>query len=364
MNQNRYSDFKILGHPEKVESFRTGRITAPLYVRIKPTNRCNHACRFCTYSDGTKREKDVAGEHLVTGMHTAMSERDVMPLAKGLQLLADLAAIGTKAVTFSGGGEPLYHPEIEGLLGTTLRHGLDLSIITNGQLLSGHRAALLLHAKWVRVSIDYTSAEQMAASRHVPARLFEQVMINLREFAAKKPATCDLGINFIVTRYNYEGLIPFARELRNRGVNNVRFSPVYVEGFQDYHAPIAERVREQLQEMQQLCTPEGFSINSTYDLNSPGKSPERPFSRCLYAQTVPVVGADLGVYACHNTAYTDHGRIGSIAEQSFREMWFSEETAAWFRKFNPSCVCRHECANHNKVALYNQLADVSADNFV
>lgn len=363
MTTNRYSDQKILGHPAKIASFREGRVTAPLYVRIKPTNRCNHACRFCTYSDGTKRANDVASDHLRTGMHTAMVERDQMPVEKAFELLDDLAAMGTRAITFSGGGEPLYHPDIEAILARAIHHNLDLSIITNGQLLSDRRAHLLLHAKWVRVSIDYTSAEQMAASRHVPPRLFDQILANLRDFAAKKPATCDLGVNFIVTRYNYENLVPFARELRARGVQNIRFSPVYVENFQEYHAPIAARVREQLAEAQALCV-DGFSINTTYDLTSPGKSPVRPFTRCLYAQTVPVVGADLGVYACHNTAYSQHGRIGSIAEKSFREMWFSPETAAWFKQFNPSCVCHHECANHNKVALFNQLADEQTDHFV
>lgn len=363
MTTNRYSDEKILAHPEKIAAFRAGRITAPLYVRIKPTNRCNHACRFCTYSDGTKRSRDDAAQHLQTGMHTAMVERDQMPLPKALELLEDLAAMGTKALTFSGGGEPLYHPEIEAIIARAKTLDFDYSIITNGQLLTGRRAHLLMFAKWVRVSIDYTSAEQMAASRHVAPRLFDEVMINLCEFAAKKPATCDLGVNFIVTRYNCENLVPFAAELKARGVQNVRFSPVYVENFAEYHAPIAASVRAQLAAAQALCTG-GFSINTTYDLTSPGKSPVRPFTRCLYAQTVPVVGADLGVYACHNTAYSAHGRIGSIAAQSFRELWFSEATAAWFRQFNPSCVCKHECANHNKVALFNQLAETATDHFV
>ena len=130
---------QIFSFPDKIASFRDDIITAPIYVRIKPTNICNHACRFCVYSDGTTRPKDRPDLHLQAGMHTSMNERDVMPRDKALELIEDLSNIGTKAVTFSGGGEPLLHKDIVEIMTKTLSSGLDLSIITNGQLLAGER---------------------------------------------------------------------------------------------------------------------------------------------------------------------------------------------------------------------------------
>lgn len=365
MKHNKYSDHKIFSFPEKIKSFRDGRVTAPIYVRIKPTNRCNHGCFWCTYSDGTKRPRDHGREgHLQTGMHTAMQERDVMPTAKALELLNDLQVMGTKAVTFSGGGEPLMHPDICAMLRFSRDAGLDYSIITNGQLLRGDRAKELEQAKWVRVSMDYTNDEQMKKSRNTALGMFGDVMANLMQFAGNKAPGCDLGVNFIVTRENYEGLVEFARTLKILGVENVRFSPVYVQNFRQYHELIAPRVREQLQAAQYLCD-DTFSLNSTYDLDSPSKQHHRPFTRCLYAQTVPVVGADLNVYPCHNTAYSAKHVIGSIRDQTFKDLWFADETAEFFRRLNPSCHCTGiECANQNKVVLFNALADASDDNFV
>jgi len=363
MRQNKYSDYKIFSFPQKVESFRAQTLTAPLYVRIKPTNRCNHACRFCTYSDGTTRPKDRPDLHLQSSMHTEMQEQDVMPTPKLLELMDDLHGMGVKAVTFSGGGEPLLHPAIIKAMTATLSFGIDLSIITNGQLLAGERAEILSQAKWVRVSIDYTSAEQMHQSRNVPPASFEAVLKNMEQFAANKSSTCDLGVNFIVTRYNYEGITPFAKRLKDCGVENVRFSPVYVQGFLAYHKDIAVRVREQLAECQSLVD-DSFSVNSTYDLDSPSKSPVRPFHRCLYAQAVCVAAADMNIYACHNTAYSSHGRIASFKDQSFKQAWFSQEAMEWHKNFNPGVSCLHECANHNKVALFERLASDSHDAFV
>jgi MoaA/NifB/PqqE/SkfB family radical SAM enzyme len=363
VKQNKYSDYKIFSFPDKIASFRDDIITAPIYVRIKPTNICNHACRFCVYSDGTTRPKDRPDLHLQAGMHTSMNERDVMPRDKALELIEDLATIGTKAVTFSGGGEPLLHKDIVEIMTKTVSSGLDLSIITNGQLLAGERAEVLGNAKWVRISMDYTSAEQMASSRNVPDRSFDSVMQNIKNFSNTKTESCDLGINFIITRYNYEGLVPFAKQLKDAGVSNVRFSPVYVQNFKEYHNTIATRVREQLAECQSFCD-DDFTINTTYDLDSPSKSSVRPFHRCLYAQAVCVVGADLNIYACHNTAYSNHGRIASMKDQSFSQAWFGEEAKAWHKNFNPGVSCLHECANHAKVALFEKLATDSHDAFV
>jgi len=363
MKTNKYSDLKIVHFPEKIRSFQEGRITAPIYVRFKPINKCNHGCVFCTYSDGTLRPKDRKDQHIQSGMHKDMDESSTVETAKALEILDDLKEMGTRAITFSGGGEPLLHKNITSLMQRAIDNGIDLSIITNGQLLNGERAEVLSFAKWVRVSIDYTDAEGMNASRNVPLASFEAVMQSLRNFAKIKKS-CDLGVNYIVTRYNYKNLVPFARKLKDAGVENIRFSPVYVQGFKEYHQPIAEEVEMQLRECQSFCD-ENFTINSTYDLNSPTKGNERPFKKCFYAQTVPVIGADLGVYACKDHAYSRAGKIGSLHDKSFKEMWFSAETKKWFDNFNPSVSCVNmECAAHMKILLYEQLVNSHMDNFV
>jgi MoaA/NifB/PqqE/SkfB family radical SAM enzyme len=354
MKNNKYSDFKIVGHPEKVESFREGRVTAPLYVRIKPLNVCNDSCWWCAYH---------APEH--SQMHTDMEKRDSIKLPKMLEIIEDLAGMGVKAVTYSGGGEPLAHPQAAEILRHTVQWGLDLSIITNGSFLQGERADALTAAKWVRVSMDYADGEQLEKFRRTPAREFEKRLENLRRFAAMKPATCDLGVNFIVHRENCLYLFAIARQLRDAGVENVRFSPMWVSpGFQAYHEAIAPTVLLSLGQIQKELCGRPFTVNTTYDLHASAHSPERRYTKCLVMQTVPVIGADLNVYACHNKAYDSTGKIGSIKDRKFSELWFSEEARAVFEGLNPQCVCRHQCANDSKNVIYHGLADMHVDNFV
>jgi molybdenum cofactor biosynthesis enzyme MoaA len=132
---NKYSNLKIAWFPQKLESLRDCTVTAPIYVRVKPTNRCNHNCFFCVYNAS------------FSNMHDTMSRKDELSKEKLIEILNDFSKIGVKAVTYSGGGEPLMHPNIVEILIITKQYGIDLSIITNGQLLSAERAQELVNAK-------------------------------------------------------------------------------------------------------------------------------------------------------------------------------------------------------------------------
>lgn len=376
MRNNRYSDLKIIQFPEKLRSFEEGRITAPIYVRLKPINVCNHACSWCVYKADRKaaaREAAPQGKimpSIRSNMHTDMVEKDIIPTAKMLEVLDDFKAMGVKAVTFSGGGEPLLHRDIVLFMQRCLNFGIDLSIITNGQQLSGPRAEVLSFAKWVRISMDYTNGAQMARTRVVPEKYYEEVMGNIRTFARMKQPDCDLGVNFIVHRDNCEGLLDFAICLFKSGVENLRVSPMWCPDFVAYHLPIQEKVEAQLRQVQAWldANPETerrrWSVNTSYDLHSSAHSPERAYKQCYFMQTVPVIGADQRVYACHNKAYDMSGCIGSIANQSFRDLWFSAEAKKVFKSLNPQCDCRHQCANDSKNKHIINLINASRDNYV
>ena len=358
MSSNKYSIHKIAWFPEKLESFRTGAITAPIYVRVKPTNRCNHDCFFCVYKAS------------FSGMHELSPDRETdyvgkiaeLPTSKLMELLDNFHEMGVKAVTYSGGGEPLMHPNIVQIMERTLELGIDLSIITNGQMLQGDRARVLGKAKWVRVSVDYQNAAQMHEHRNVPERMFEALLKNLKDFTRSKDPTCNLFLNYIVHKGNCDGILDAAKLFKECGAENVRFSPMWIPGIQEYHAPIRDKVVAQLQAAQAICN-EKFSVNTTYDLTSSAHSTQRGYHKCFFMQIVPVVAADGNVYACHNKAYDAKGMVGSLAQQSFKQLWFSPETKAFFEQLDPTKVCGHQCANDEKNLLIHDIMSAH-DNFI
>jgi len=365
MKNNKYSDYKIFHFREKLNAFVDNEITAPVYVRIKPINLCNHGCFFCVYSTGFRVKDGGELPHVISGMHEEMNEKDQIPAEKMYEILNDLAEIGTKAVTYSGGGEPLMHPDITGFMKKTLELGLDLSIITNGQNLVKDRAQILAEAKWVRVSMDYTNGEQMKLFRNIPEKSFNGVIKNLETFSKIKNKNCDLSINYIVHNKNYKNLFEFTQLLKNSGVNNVRYSPMYTDDFLDHHMPIKDYVNNELMKISSLKDKD-FTVNSTYRIgeSESSHSNTRNYSRCFTMQTVPVIGADLNLYSCHNKAYDSSGLIGSLKGQKFKELWFSKEAKEFFESFNPKLKCMHECSADRKNNIINEFVETSKDNFV
>lgn len=348
---NKYSDKKIVWFADKLDSFRTGKIEAPIYVRIKPTNRCCHKCFFCVYHAD------------YSGMHETMEMQDQLSREKLLELLDDLRDIGTKAVTYSGGGEPLMHPDILEILEKTKENGLDLSVLTNGQLLKGEISESLRSAKWVRVSMDYSSPEEFQESRGRGKDMYDEIINNIREFAATKDYNCDLSINFIITKFNYQRIYDACLLLKSLKIDNVRFSPVWIKNeFIQYHKVLEKTVLEQLSRARKDLQTDLFRIYDSYKIVP--EVIERKYEKCFVMQTIPAIGADGNVYCCHNKSYSDDAIIGNISAKRFKHMWFSEEARRKFMEFNPKISCQCQCANDSKNIFIHELLDCHGDNYV
>lgn len=112
-----YSNLKIFSHMQEVQKVKSGERIAPIYVRIKPTNKCNQNCYYCHYKN----------PYLDLNQYNSTDE---INREKMLEIIEDFKNIGVKAITFSGGGEPLLYPYIEETMEAVLKAGIDLSIIT------------------------------------------------------------------------------------------------------------------------------------------------------------------------------------------------------------------------------------------
>jgi hypothetical protein len=112
---------------------RLGRIP-PHHVQFIPTNRCNLACTFCS---------------------CAAEDRSVeMTIADARRYILSLVQAGMKAVTITGGGEPLMHPDIVSILAEFHSYGIEIGLVTNGLLLHTIDPEALRLLTWCRISHD------------------------------------------------------------------------------------------------------------------------------------------------------------------------------------------------------------------
>ncbi len=340
--KNVYVGSKIFHFPEKLADLQARRQSAPLHVRLKPTNRCNHSCTYCCF----RNENLYLGER--------MNEADQIPREKMQEIVADLGRMGVRAVTFSGGGEPLLYPHIVEAIQGLLRAGVKVAVLTNGALLRGKVAEVLAcHATWIRVSMDAADAETYARNRRVATGEFEKVCGNIRNFSRISDRTCALGVNLIVTRENSGDVEAFLRMAKELGADHVKVS-VAVVGTSprenaEYLTPFFDAVKEQLAKATIALADDSFSIVDKVHLpESVEEGFERSYPSCPFAQCLTVIAADQSVYTCQDKAYTESGLLGSIKDRSFAELWASDELKQALLRLDPSCECRHHCVAHGK----------------
>lgn len=348
----RYSRLKILRYPEKLRSLPPDEpaLLAPLHVRLKPTNRCNHACAYCAYrSDALQLGRD-------------MDPRDEIPREKLLEIVDDLVAMGVGALTLSGGGEPLLHPDLPEALDRLAPSAMRVACLTNGSRLSGGLAErLAFRASWVRVSIDGWDGESYARIRGCRADEFDRVMGNLRAFKALG-GPCTLGAAIVVDAANAPHVGSLIDRLRDAGVDSVKVSPCIVsnDGAANnrHHAPHFRLVRDAVQAARGRHADGRFELFDAW--HEVTEDYRKPYRYCPYIQILPVIGADLRLYACHDKAYNlACGALGSLRDTPLRDLWFADK--ARLLAIDPSRDCDHHCEADGKNRLVLEWLGLAPD---
>src|SRR5271155_1527785 len=111
-------------------------------AQIVPMRFCNLSCAYCNEYD--KVSKPV-------------------PLEEMVRRIDHLAALGSSIITISG-GEPLTHPEMDGIVARIRHHGRVAGMITNGYLLMPDRIERLNRAglDHMQISIDNVMPDEVS----------------------------------------------------------------------------------------------------------------------------------------------------------------------------------------------------------
>lgn len=356
--KNVYSGIKIFHHKDALDLMQQGNIGAPFYIRIKPTNLCNHHCAYCTYGSGNTYQK--------TDNRDRIDHADLIPREKMMEIIDDIGDMGVKAVTFSGGGEPLTYPYIVDTVRRVKEKNIDLSLISNGQLLNDEIAEQFYDSKWVRISFDSPNAEEYAKLRGISVQSYDKVIDNIADFAKHKMKNCILGINYVISKQNYKRVYEAAQLLKELGVDNIKYAAV-IANEKYYHQTIKDEVIEQIYEAKEKFESDEFQIINNYENDWMDKNfSVQQFPTCYTCRIVTVIAADQKVYLCHTRAYDSNAIVVDIKDKSFREAWYSNETKIRLLSLKPQLECKNFCVYEERNELIQAYFDVNCDhvNFI
>lgn len=308
---------KILANFDYIQQLLERGSCPPILVEIDPSNVCNHGCDFCLSS-------------YVHSGKQMLSEAAMLTLCDGI------IASKTKAVNWTGGGEPTTNPSLKRAILKLAQASIKMGMFTNGTLLDRFDLFEIISSslQWIRISVDAGCESTYNRIRHVNSdRGWHKMLSNLQtliEVNNDLGHRLDIGVGFVITPSNVHEVIEFARVFKDYGVDYCQFKPeiVNIEREGNGQRRIAFwRLAEMLLSEARSILGDKFQVNQ-YKVDDLANNPQhfgRTYKKCLGSQVSPCVGADGLVYVCTN--YRGHPKYsyGSIHERPFNEIWNDTE---------------------------------------
>jgi Predicted Fe-S oxidoreductases len=165
---NQFTSKKIFQHCDYIAAWLRGENIFPVCVEIDMTNVCNNKCPQCTGGRG--------------------SPAAALSCQQAEILISELATLGVKAITFTGGGEPLCNTETMHAVWLAHHYSFDVGFITNGLALTKDKAERLADfCQWVRVSLDAGTPEMYLKTHGVDC--FNSVVKNMAYLVGGRTTT-------------------------------------------------------------------------------------------------------------------------------------------------------------------------------
>jgi radical SAM protein with 4Fe4S-binding SPASM domain len=168
----------------------------PAYVVWELTLACDHACLHC-------------------GSRAARARENELSTAQALEVVGELAALGTKELVFIG-GEAYLHPGFLELVAAARSHDIVPAMTTGGAGIDETLAFALKRGGMARVSVSIDGLE----ASHDRVRKRGSYASAMRALALLRAAGVDLSVNTTVNRLNLPDLEALYDELLASGVRS------------------------------------------------------------------------------------------------------------------------------------------------
>jgi MoaA/NifB/PqqE/SkfB family radical SAM enzyme len=243
-----------------------------------------------------------------------------MSLEMARSIIEQLADMGVRSITWTGGGEPTLHPEFDEIIRLAYYRGIDQGLYTHGGHINPERAALLKRTlSWVYVSLDAANRDDYQRDKTVDK--FEAACDGIRNLVeAEGDAT--IGVGFLLGQRNWGkawNMLHLAREL---GADYANFRPtVHYDMAHPVH--IAESTNwmdEPLLYLQTLADEPDVQIDlPRFEMYQ--NWTEHGYSRCWWSHLQAVITPNGSVWTCVNKRESAADLLGDLTAETFADIW-------------------------------------------
>lgn len=260
---------KVLLDKELIDYAEKCNGLLPIHIQMLPTNKCNMNCSFCSCS---MRDKNL--------------EIDI-ELAK--EIIIKCKKFGTKAVTITGGGEPLLYRHFDELVHCFHTCGIKIGLVTNGLLLKNINASTLDKITWCRISND-------------DSRTLSDSYRDALQAVVNKSPSVDWAFSHVVSHQpNYDEIIRLIDFANAHNFTHIRLV-----------ADLFQPEGVNMEELKDILSK--YSIDDSRVVYQGRKAYERG-GDCYIGYIKPLIGPDAKVYACCGVQYALEEPSKDLPEQ-------------------------------------------------
>jgi MoaA/NifB/PqqE/SkfB family radical SAM enzyme len=314
-----FNKLKVISHSDKIQQLLSGEIPTPIRVVLEPTNKCNHNCFFCCYSNFRANNP------------VSLSREKLFELAE------DFKELGVKSVSLVGGGEPMIHPAIYDLIHWFYENNILISITTNGSTFRDSEIDTIVRAStYIRVSLNAATAETHNIINAPKNVQFERIINNiekLRKHRDKIGSNMLIGIRNAIHDKNcheIEEMVDLAERLK---VDYIMFASVLWESAASSN--VFDNASKKIEELKKKAS---VMISHSF-YKKPEKTP-----KCISNPLIGTISANGDMYLCGFMDHADGGyMIGNINKNRFINLWGSEKHYEIYQSQDPEYCDKYTC---------------------
>ena len=307
---NPFKADKILHHLEVIQKWKEGQNPYAITTEIDPTNACNHKCPGC--AGGTRRGIGA----------------DTLSLKEMRSCLRQIKELGGKAVTFTGGGEPLLNKSLGAAIDYAYHLSLNVGLVTNGtraKVVGITRS--LACCTWIRISLDAGSPE-MHRKTH-GTKDYYAILDNIEMLVQLKKRMrldCIIGVGYLtgLKTSDYKDMMDFVDTAIRLKVDYAQFRPYHIGGAKSDLADFKSKL--DLAPFLRKSTQETAIVSSEHKYNCIREGRLAPqYEKCFGHQFATVIEATGDMTICCHTRGMEKFRLGNIKKNTIEEIWNSQK---------------------------------------
>ncbi len=306
--------------PTAAGAIGMGCIGFPIHPVWEVTNACNLRCRQCHANSGKPFPDELSTE-------------------EGKRLLDDMAAIGEFRMLALGGGEPLIRPDIFELVAYARNLGLEISIATNGTLLTTEMIRKFRRMGVANIAVGLNANDEIVHEQitHVPGSFAK----SKRAIYATLEAGLNLQINTTVMKENRQsipGLLDFASEVdaqivllyqlvpEGRGEEEMELS---MKEYRSLTELVVDKQKVSRAIIEPTCSPQYWAYLINLKMDHKGRPPpkiemklaEVLFKGCVAGSGLCYIKPDGEVWPCPFVPLS----AGNVREHPLEELWYKSD---------------------------------------